>query len=100
MKEWRAFKAKYLPDADVEDSGWVRPYGDRAAPRQCGGDFSRENVMRQVTGMRAVETPVLLPAIRADTSQTDHRPIEQMQLQRRTGTTWERFGPILEGAKV
>ena len=45
-----------------------------------------------------LEIPTLLPGITINTSATDFRPIEQMQLQRFNGTTWALFGPIISGA--
>ena len=68
--------------------------------KQCDGDFSRENVMRQAENLHDVDIPVLLPGIKIDTSPTDHRPIKSMQLMRWTGKTWERFGGLIEGVKV
>ena len=102
MRQWHAFMDKYLPDADREDSGYVTAYGVSTVMlhvlKQCGSDFSRENVMKQATSIRDLEVPVLLPGIRVNTSPTNYHPIRQMQLQKWTGQTWQRFGSILEGA--
>ncbi|HYZ34085.1 MAG TPA: ABC transporter substrate-binding protein [Crenalkalicoccus sp.] len=104
MREWRAFMAKYFPDGDIEDSGYVSAYGASSALmrvlQQCEGDFSREHVMRQATNLHDVELPVLLPGIRVNTSPTNYHPIRHMQLQRWTGSTWERFGNVIEGAAL
>jgi branched-chain amino acid transport system substrate-binding protein len=56
--------------------------------------------MREAANLRDLEVPVLLPGIRVDTSPTNFRPIRQMQLARWTGSTWERFGGVIEGAAV
>jgi branched-chain amino acid transport system substrate-binding protein len=102
MRQWHAFMDKYLPDADREDSGYFTAYGVSTVMlhvlKQCGSDFSRENVMKQATSIRDLEVPVLLPGIRVNTSPTNYHPIRQMQLQKWTGQTWQRFGSILEGA--
>ena len=66
--------------------------------KQCGTDFSRENIMKQATNLKDLEIPVLLPGIKVNTSPTDYRPIRQMQLMKWGGKTWERFGDIIEGA--
>jgi len=104
MKAWRAFMAKYIPDGDLDDSSYVTAYGVSSllmrVLEQCGGDFSRENIMHQVTNLKDVQVPVVLPGILVNTSPTDYHPIEQMQLQRWTGSTWKRFGGILEGSRV
>ncbi|MDI3308364.1 MAG: ABC transporter substrate-binding protein [Acetobacteraceae bacterium] len=102
MRKWNAFMDKYLPDADREDSSYVTAYGVSTALmhvlHQCNGDFSRENVMKQVTHINDLEIPVLLPGIRVNTSPTNYHPIRAMQLQKWNGRTWERFGGIIEGA--
>ena len=63
--------------------------------KQCGGDLSRENVMRQAAGLRRIELPMLLPGIHVDTSARDYMPVSQVQLMRFDGTKWVRFGAIL-----
>ena len=40
---------------------------------------------------------VLLPGIKINTSPTDFFPIEQMQLMRFNGESWELFGEIICG---
>lgn len=101
MLAWRAFMAKYLPDADLTDANSV--YGYTAARameqvlRQCGEDASRENIMRQAAGLQDVEIATLLPGIRLNSSPTNYRPIRQMQLQRFNGRSYDRFGALMEG---
>jgi branched-chain amino acid transport system substrate-binding protein len=41
---------------------------------------------------------MLLPGIKVSTSPTNFHPIRAMQLQKWTGTTWQRFGDVIEGA--
>ena len=104
LKAWRAFMAKYLPNADLTDAANVFAYGAAMTMvqvlKQCDGDFSRANVMRQAENLHDFEVPVLLPGIKISTSHTDHRPIKAMQLQRWDGKTWVRFGGLIEGANV
>jgi branched-chain amino acid transport system substrate-binding protein len=42
---------------------------------------------------------VLLPGITVNTSPNNYHPIRQMQLTKWTGTMWERFGKVLDGAE-
>ncbi|MGH7153085.1 MAG: ABC transporter substrate-binding protein [Acetobacteraceae bacterium] len=104
LNEWRAFMAKYLPGSDTTDALYVFAYGASQTMlqvlKQCDGDFSRENVMRQAESLRDFDCPVLLPGIKLNTSQTDHMPINTMQFIRWTGKTWDRFGDLIEGAKI
>jgi branched-chain amino acid transport system substrate-binding protein len=102
MMEWRTFMQRYYPDGDLTDAGNIFGYGIAATMlqvlRQCGQDLSRESLMREAANLRKVEVPVLLPGISVDTSPTNFHPIRQMQLARWTGSTWERFGGVFEGA--
>jgi branched-chain amino acid transport system substrate-binding protein len=101
MNQWRAFMAKYMPDADLTDGGTVFGYGVTMALwqvlKQCGTDFSRANIMKQAASLHDVETPVLLPGIKINTSPTNFHPIRQMQLTRWTGKNFELFGQVLAG---
>jgi branched-chain amino acid transport system substrate-binding protein len=102
MKVWRGFMAKYNPSGDVTDSATVFAYGISMTMmqvlKQCNGDFSRANVMKQAESLHDVDIPILLPGIKISTSVTDHRPIKAMQLQRWDGKSWARFGDLIEGA--
>jgi hypothetical protein len=104
MGEFRAFLRSRMPDADPADANTVYGYSLGLTLvqvlRQCDGDFSRENVMRQATGLRGVALPTLLPGIVLDTSPTNYHPIRRMQLQRWDGQSWRRFGNIIEGANA
>jgi branched-chain amino acid transport system substrate-binding protein len=102
MQEWRDFMAKNMPGADLTDSGYVYAYGVSKTMlqvlKQCNGDFSRENVMKQAANLRDFELPTLLPGIKVNTSPTNFHPIRAMQLLKWDGKTWVRFGPVIEGA--
>ncbi len=104
MNAWRAFMAKYNPSGDVTDSATVFAYGISMTMmqvlKQCKGDFSRANVMKQAESRHDVDIPILLPGIKIGTTVTDHRPIKAMQLQRWDGKTWQRFGNLIEGASA
>jgi branched-chain amino acid transport system substrate-binding protein len=99
MKEWRAFMAKYLPDGDTTDANYVYAYSVATLMhivlKQCGEDFSRENIMKQASNVKKVALPLLLPNMTAATTPTDFRPLKQLQLARWKKDTWERFGDII-----
>jgi branched-chain amino acid transport system substrate-binding protein len=101
MNQWRAFMAKYMPDADLTDAGPVFGYGVTMCLwqvlKQCGTDLSRANIMKQAASLHDVELPVLLPGIKVNTSATNFHPIRQMQLTRWTGKNFELFGKVLAG---
>ena len=102
MNEWRAFMKKYMPGADLEDNNYVYAYGVSLTMlqvlKQCNGDFSRANIMKQAANIHDLELPTSLPGIKINTSPTNFHPIRQMQLQRWDGKTWVRFGNVISGA--
>ena len=104
VKGYKAFMAKWYPEGNPDD--FYNAYGYLTAMvmvqvlQQCNGDFSRKSIMAQANNLKNLENPMLLPGIKINTSPTDHRPLEQMQLQRFDGKRWVRFGPVFEGSAV
>jgi branched-chain amino acid transport system substrate-binding protein len=102
MNEWRAFMKKYMPGADLSDNNYVYAYGVSLTMlqvlKQCHGDFSRANIMKQAANLHDLVLPTSLPGIKINTSPTNFHPIRQMQLQRWDGKSWVRFGEIISGA--
>ena len=100
MNEWRAFVLWWTPGADLGDGRLAYGYGAaltlKRVLEQCGDDLSRENIMRQAANLHDLELPVLLPGVRLNTSPTSYRPIQQMRLQRWTGSSWALFGEVLK----
>ena len=64
-KDWVAFMKKYYPDGALDDQSNVFGYTVAQAMtqvlKQCGNDFSRENIMKQAASLKNVEFPMLLP---------------------------------------
>jgi branched-chain amino acid transport system substrate-binding protein len=102
-KDWLAFMQKYYPEGNIIDGSNV--YGYNVAQglvyvlKQAGNDLSRANVMKQAASIKNLELPMLLPGIKVNTSTTDFYPIEQEQLAKFTGETWQLFGEIYDGSK-
>ncbi|MES2751153.1 MAG: ABC transporter substrate-binding protein [Pseudomonadota bacterium] len=101
MKEYKAFLAKYVPEANVADSSAVTGYNMAqtmaALLKQCGDNLTRENVIKQAASIKDLQQGGLLPGIKINTSATDFSPIEQLQLMRFKGERWELFGSVLDG---
>jgi branched-chain amino acid transport system substrate-binding protein len=102
MNEWRAFMTKWYPEGDQEDASTTFGYGVakglEQVLRQCKDDLTRENVMRQAANLN-FEIGVYLPGTKIKTSPTDFAPLEQLQMMRFKGETWELFGPVMSGEK-
>jgi branched-chain amino acid transport system substrate-binding protein len=104
VKAYKAFMAKHFAEGNPAE--FYNAYGYMVAMvmhrvlEQCNGDFSRRSIIAQANNLKDLELPLLLPGIKVNTSPTDHRPLEQMQLTRWNGKQWERFGPVIQGANV
>ena len=102
MKEWRDFIHSTMPGSDMTDVnlnyGYATARTLEQVLRQCGDDFSRENIMKQATNLKDIDIPMLLPGIKINTSPTNYHPLRQLQLQRWDGKNWVLFGKIIEGA--
>ncbi|MGQ3355802.1 MAG: ABC transporter substrate-binding protein [Phreatobacter sp.] len=96
---WKAFMAKYMPNADMRDDG--HNFGFSVAHtllqtlKQAGDNLTRENVMKEAANLKAFESPLLLPGIKVNTSPTDFYPIQSVQLARVKGESFELFGNVL-----
>ncbi len=103
LKEWRDFMNKYMPGADQADNNYTQAYGGvftlMQVLKQCNGDFSRANIMKEAANLHDLVVPTLLPGILVNSSPTNFHPIRQMQLQKWNGTSWVLFGKVLEGSK-
>ena len=102
LNEWRAFMTKWYPEGDQEDAATVFAYGVakglEQVLRQCKDDLTRENIMRQAANLN-FEIGIYLPGTRIKTSPTDFAPLEQLQMMRFKGESWELFGPLMSGEK-
>jgi len=101
MNQWREFMTKQMPGADMTDNSNVFAYAVCLTMlqvlKQCGTDFSRENIMKQAANLKEFDDPMLLPGIKVNTSPTNFHPIKAMQLMKWDGKTWVPFGGIIEG---
>ena len=102
MNEWRAFMSKWYPEGDQEDAATVFAYGVarglEQVLRQCKDDLTRDNIMKQAANLN-FEIGIYLPGTRIKTSPTDFAPLEQLQMMRFKGESWELFGPVMSGEK-
>jgi branched-chain amino acid transport system substrate-binding protein len=101
VKNFDAFLAKYMPDANRADSSVTFGYSSAQTLvhvlKACGDDLTRANVMKQAASMKGVPLEMLLPGITLNTSPTDFAPIDQLQMMRLKGERWELFGPVFSG---
>ena len=102
MTEWRAFMTKWYPEGDQNDASTVFGYGVakglEQVLRQCGDNLTRENLMKQAASLN-FEIGIYLPGTRIKSGPDDYAPIEQLQMMRFKGESWELFGPLMSGEK-
>src|SRR5205807_69533 len=60
--------------------------------------FENSKGILSVTNLKNIVHGPFLPGIAISTSPTDFYPLEQLQMQRFDGKTWELFGPVLDGS--
>ena len=101
FQEWLAWMKKYYPEGDVTDQlnvwGYLTAQVMVRILTHCGDDLTRENLMRQATGVKNLELPMYLPGIKLNTNSTDYQLIKQMQLMRFDGKKWVLFGELQGG---
>jgi branched-chain amino acid transport system substrate-binding protein len=99
VKWYRAHFEKYLPGADIGDNNYL--FGTQQGQileqvlKQCGDDFSRENIVKQSRSIRGLVLPTAVPGVVINTSQDSSMAYTQLQLQRWNGSSWEQFGEVL-----
>jgi len=102
-QDWVAFMKKYYPEGALDDQSNAFGYNVAILMthvlKQCGNDFSRENIMKQAASIKDFELPLLLPGIKVNTSPTDFAPIEEEQLAKFDGERWALFGDIIHAVK-
>jgi branched-chain amino acid transport system substrate-binding protein len=101
--EWVAFMKKYYPEGALDDQSNGFAYNVAILMtqvlKQCGNDFSRENIMKQAASVKDFELPLLLPGIKVNTGPNDFAPIEQEQLAKFDGEKWALFGEVIEAVR-
>jgi branched-chain amino acid transport system substrate-binding protein len=100
MKDYLAFLKKDAPQIDVSDQFAVIGYaiGQTMVQvlKQCDGDVTRERLVKEAANLHHLTLPLLLPGIEINTSPTNYSPIRQAQLARFDGTTYVRFGEVID----
>jgi branched-chain amino acid transport system substrate-binding protein len=99
MNEFRAFAKQYLEGLDSTDAILTYAYGAAQTMvqvlRQCGNDLSRDNLMKQAASLHKIQLSVAGDGALVETSATDFRPFQQVQLGRFNGNNFDTFGDVL-----
>jgi branched-chain amino acid transport system substrate-binding protein len=96
---FKAFLAKYMPNADIKDDTYNYGYSVSSTLaevlKRAGDNLTRENIMKVASSLQGYEAPLLLPGIKINTSATDFYPIQAVRLGRVKGESFELFGDVL-----
>lgn len=98
FKEYAAFLAKYVPDANIKDSlpviGYTTVHSLVQVLKQAGDNLTRANIMKQAASLDIKEVPMALPGVGVKTAADDFSPVEREQMIRFNGKSYERFGKV------
>ncbi|WP_374207453.1 ABC transporter substrate-binding protein [Bradyrhizobium sp. 190] len=101
FREWSAFMERYVPSVSKSNGQAVYGYLNSRliieVLKNCGDDFSRENILKQARSIKGLQIPMMVPGIQINTSASDHATIEQMRMMRFTNGHWKFFGPVRSG---
>jgi branched-chain amino acid transport system substrate-binding protein len=93
MQDYLAFFKKYLPGDDPGDTTSVYTYMGAQltalALERCGDNLTRENLLKQIQGLKDVELGMLLPGMKINFRSDDYYPIRQARLARFDGKSWK-----------
>jgi len=99
LNEYRAFAKQYLTGLETNDGTLVYAFGVSQALvqvlTQCGGDLSRDSIMKQAASLSKLQLGVIADGITINTTATDFRPYKQLQLARFNGNNFVAFGQVL-----
>jgi branched-chain amino acid transport system substrate-binding protein len=100
VKGYFAFMKQYMPSGDMHNTNYAAGYMYAnlmlQVLKECGDDFSRDNILHQAASLRDVKIPLLLPGVSVSTGPDDYLPFQQLRLQRFNGKSWEGFGELLD----
>jgi len=101
MKEYKTFFEKYLHGSDIAETNYLYGYQQgillEKLLTQCGSDLSRANIIKQSLNLQNLVLPTAAPGLVINTSPQSNMMWTQLQMQRWTGTTWERIGEPVDG---
>jgi ABC-type branched-subunit amino acid transport system substrate-binding protein len=96
VQAYFAWMKQYYPDGNPTEQLNAAGYWNAAAMteilRRCGDDLTRANLLKQMTEMRDLAVPMLLPGITLTITPDDYAPFKRVQLMRFDGTRWAPLG--------
>jgi len=93
VTEYVEFMKKWVPNDNPGDfvalSGYINVQGIVQAIQKCGDDLTRENLLKQATGMKGTRFKMMLPGIQLNTTPQDYAPYESLRMAKFEGSSWK-----------
>lgn len=93
LKDFEAFRAKYLPNIDPTNDlafiGYAQAYVMAKILEMCGDDLTRANVLKQATNLKDLTSPALLPGVSYNTRPDDYSPFKTLYVAVFDGKFWK-----------
>ena len=92
MGRYKAFMKAYFSEGDVIDANNAYAYVSAQTLvqvlKQCGEDFSSDNLLKQATSLKDFKPELVLPGLAINTSETDYETFDELRLATFDGSTW------------
>jgi branched-chain amino acid transport system substrate-binding protein len=99
MEEFLAFMKQWAPgeqsDLFLAATGYSWAQTMTEVLRRCGDDLSRENLLKQATGLKGFHPSLFLDGINLSVTPNDRVAWRQARMVRFSGTSWEPFGDVI-----
>jgi ABC-type branched-subunit amino acid transport system substrate-binding protein len=100
MAKFKEFMKKYYPEGQLDDGNNVYAYIEAQTMvqvlKQCAGNFTSENIMKQAANLKGFKPELLLPGISIDTAEKDFFLFDQLSLARFDGTIFKPEGAVIK----
>ena len=101
MAKYKEFMKKNYPEGQLDDGNNVYAYIEAQTMvqvlKQCAGNFTSENIMKQAANLKDYKPDLLLPGIAINTSDKDFFLFNQLALSRFDGTIYKVEGDVIQG---
>ena len=101
MVKYKDFLKKYYPEGALDDGSNVYAYIEAQVMvqvlKQCAGNFTSENIMKQATSLKDYAPELLLKGITINTSDKDFYLFDQLSLAKFDGTIYKAEGTLIKG---
>jgi branched-chain amino acid transport system substrate-binding protein len=96
VKAYKAFLAKYAPNANPDDYSvlvaYMNVHAITLALQKCGDNLTRENLIHQATSLHGERLPMMLPGVHISTAPNDYTPFKTLRIAIFDGASWNLSG--------